>query len=83
MFSPHEVVGRVVCVLILAGIGSSLLTPSVPTQLTARQIMQIGKQRSKEAAMKSAEREDKLKQRKQNDNAKHSVGNCKRCGIYD
>lgn len=60
--NPHEVVGRLVCVLIMAGIGSSLLTPPVPTQLTARQIMQIGKQRSKDAAMKSTEQDNKHKQ---------------------
>ena len=80
--TPHEVVGRCALMLALAGMGANLLLPP-DTQLTTQQIQQTGKQRSKAKAKESIERKQKRKQRKKNDNAKHSIGNCKRCGIYD
>ena len=79
--NPHEVVGRLALTLAMVGVGASLLIPD--TQLTAQQLQQVGKQRSKDRANDRLERKKKLKQRKKNDNAKHSVGYCKRCGIYD
>jgi len=79
--NPHEVVGRLVLALAMVGVGASLLIPD--TQLTAQQLQQVGKQRSKDRANERLERKKKNIQRKKNDNAKHSIGDCKRCGIYD
>lgn len=79
--SPHEVVGRLALTLAMVGVGASLLIPD--TQLTAQQLQQVGKQRSKDKANDRLERKRKQIQRKKNDNAKHSIGDCKRCGIYD
>ena len=79
--SPHEAVGRLVLTLAMAGVGTSLLIPD--TQLTAQQLQEVGKQRSKDRANDRLERKRKRIERKKNDNAKHSIGNCKRCGIYD
>ena len=79
--SPHEVVGRLALTLAMVGVGASLLIPD--TQLTAQQLQQVGKQRSKDKANDRLERKRKRIERKKNDNAKHSIGNCKRCGIYD
>tara|TARA_R110000822_G_scaffold35007_7_gene98884 strand:+ start:1335 stop:1589 length:255 start_codon:yes stop_codon:yes gene_type:complete len=81
--SPHEVVGRAALMLALAGMGVDLLIPEPPPQLTAYHLQQVGKQRSRDKANDRLERKNKLKQRKKNDSAKHSVGDCKRCGIYD
>jgi predicted Zn-ribbon and HTH transcriptional regulator len=79
--NPHEVVGRLVLALAMVGVGASLLIPD--TQLTAQQLQQVGKQRSKDKANDRLERKRKQTQRKKDDNAKHSIGYCKRCGIYD
>lgn len=82
--SPHEVVGRAALMLAMAGMGANLLIPSTPdSQLTTEQLQQIGKQRSKDKANERLERKRKQTERKKNDNAKHSIGYCKRCGIYD
>jgi predicted Zn-ribbon and HTH transcriptional regulator len=79
--NPHEVVGRLALALAMVGVGASLLIPD--TQLTAQQLQQVGKQRSKDKANDRLERKRKRIERKKNDNAKHSIGDCKRCGIYD
>jgi predicted Zn-ribbon and HTH transcriptional regulator len=80
--NPHEVVGRLVLVLALAGVGANLLAKP-DTQLTTEQLQKIGKQRSKDKANARLERKKQKLKRKKDDNAKHSVGYCKRCGIYD
>lgn len=80
--NPHEVVGRGALMLALAGMGANLLLPP-DTQLTAQQLQEVGKQRSKDKANDRLERKRKRIERKKNDNAKHSIGYCKRCGIYD
>jgi hypothetical protein len=83
LFNPHEIVGRLVLAVMMGSAGVSMMPPPPDTQLTTQQIQQAGKQRSKEKAEESRERKQKLKKRKRYDNAKHSVGYCKRCGIYD
>lgn len=67
--------------LAMAGVGVNLLTPD--TQLTAQQLQEVGKERSKAKANDRLERKKKRIQRRKDDNAKHSIGYCKRCGIYD
>jgi hypothetical protein len=79
--NPHEVASRLVLTLAMIGVGASLLLPD--TQLTGQQLQQISKQRSKDRANERLERKKKNIQRKKDDNAKHSIGYCKRCGIYD
>jgi len=83
LFNPHEIIGRLVLAVMMGSAGVSMMPPPPDTQLTTQQIQQAGKQRSKAKAKESIERKQKRKQRKKNDNAKHSVGYCKRCGIYD
>lgn len=78
---PHEALGRVALILAMAGVGATLLIPD--TQLTAQQLQEVGKQRSKDKANDRLERKRKRIERKKHNDAKHSVGNCKRCGIYD
>jgi predicted Zn-ribbon and HTH transcriptional regulator len=79
--NPHEVASRLLLTLVMIGVGASLLVPD--TQLTAQQLQEVGKQRSKDRANERLERKRKNIQRKKDDNAKHSIGYCKRCGIYD